>query len=142
VSVRAPGIGVDTGLLRVGLNVDRSLEVPDSFSVAGWYERGTAPGQVGPAVIVGHYDSVDGPGVFSRLDRLLPGQRVHVDRADGSRVSFIVDRVQQVGKDDFPTAAVHGPVGRPELRLITCGGDFDRDSRHYRDNTIVFAHQV
>ena len=142
VSVRVPSIGLDTGLLRVGLNPDRSLEVPSSFSVAGWYEQGTAPGAVGPAVVVGHYDSVDGPGVFYLLDRLVAGQRVHVRRADGSRVEFVVDRVERVGKDDFPTSAVYGPVDRPELRLITCGGVFDRGSRHYRDNTIVFAHAV
>jgi len=142
VSLRVPGIGLDTALLRVGLNADRSLEVPDSFSIAGWFERGTAPGEVGPAVIVGHYDSVDGPGVFSGLDQLLPGEPVHVRRADGSRVSFVVDRIEQVGKDDFPTSEVYGPVDRPELRLITCGGVFDRGTRHYRDNTIVFAHLV
>ena len=142
VSLRVADIDLDTGLLRVGLNADRSLEVPDSFTLAGWYERGTAPGAVGPAVIVGHYDSVDGPGVFYRLDELVAGQRIHVRRADGSRASFAVDRVEQVGKDEFPTSEVYGPVDRPELRLITCGGDFDRGTRHYRDNTIVFAHAV
>ena len=142
VSLRVPDIGLDTSLLQVGLNADRSLEVPGSFSVAGWYAGGTAPGAIGPAVIVGHYDSLDGPGVFYRLDQLLPGQRIHVRRADSSRTNFVVDRVKRVEKEEFPTSEVYGPVDRPELRLITCGGDFDRGSRHYRDNTIVFAHEV
>ena len=138
--VAIPSIGVQSRLIKLGLNADHSLQVPKSYSLAGWYTRGAAPGEVGPAVIVGHYDSVDGPAVFYRLKELRAGQTVHVRRADGSIVKFAVDRVKRFGKDDFPTDDVYGRVDRPELRLITCGGSFDYRTRHYRDNVVVFAH--
>ena len=139
-SVSIPSIGVGTRLVRLGLNPDKTLQVPRNYSLAGWYTKGAAPGEVGPAVLVGHYDSVDGPAVFYRLKELQPGQKVHVRRADGSTAKFVVDRVKRFGKDDFPTQEVYGDVERPELRLITCGGSFDHRTRHYRDNVVVFAH--
>ena len=141
-SVSIPSVGVHSRLIRLGLNQDKTLQVPRNYSLAGWYTKGAAPGEVGPAVIVGHYDSVDGPAVFYRLKELRPGQIVQVRRADGSAAKFAVDRVQRFGKDDFPTDKVYGQVERPELRLITCGGSFDYRTRHYRDNVVVFAHLV
>ncbi len=142
VNVSIPSVGVQTRLIRLGLNPDKTLQVPRSYSLAGWYTKGAAPGEVGPAVIVGHYDSVDGPAVFYRLKDLQPGHVVQVRRADGSTARFAVDRIKRFGKDDFPTNEVYGSVDRPELRLITCGGSFDYRTSHYRDNVVVFAHMV
>lgn len=139
-SVAIPSIGVQSRLIKLGLNADRSLQVPRSYEVAGWYTKGTSPGELGPAVIVGHYDSVNGPAVFYRLTELRSGQSVQVRRADGSVSKFSVDRVKRFSKNDFPTEEVYGQVNRPELRLITCGGSFDYRTRHYRDNIVVFAH--
>ncbi len=139
-SVAIPSIDVQSRLIKLGLNADRSLQVPRSYEVAGWYTKGPTPGELGPAVIVGHYDSVNGPAVFHRLNELRPGQSVQVRRADGSVAKFSVDRVKRFSKDDFPTDEVYGQVNRPELRLITCGGSFDYRTRHYRDNVVVFAH--
>ncbi|WP_241832795.1 class F sortase [Amycolatopsis sp. CB00013] len=106
---------------------------------AGWYEPGPAPGQTGPAVIVGHVDGASQPGIFYRLHELAPGDRVTVERADGSVVTFVVRRTIHAPKDRFPTKEVYGRTAGPELRLITCGGSFDRAARSYRDNVIVFA---
>ncbi len=141
-SVAVPDIGVQSRLIKLGLNADRSLQVPRSYSLAGWYTKGAAPGEVGPAVIVGHYDSVNGPAVFYRLNELRPGQSVQVRRTDGSVARFSVDRIERFSKGKFPTDKVYGQVNRPELRLITCGGSFDYSTRHYRDNIVVFAHML
>lgn len=141
-SLAIPSIGVDTRLIRLGLNPDKSLQVPRNYSLAGWYTKGAAPGERGPAVIAGHYDSVDGPAVFYGLSQLRPGQSVQVRRADGSVAKFSVDRVERFSKGRFPTDEVYGWVARPELRLITCGGSFDYSTRHYRDNIVVFAHML
>jgi hypothetical protein len=62
-----------------------------------------------------------------------------VARKDGSTANFVVTKVDQVAKDDFPTDAVYDNTVDPELRLITCGGSFDRAAHNYRDNIIVFA---
>jgi LPXTG-site transpeptidase (sortase) family protein len=115
------------------------LQAPPAPDVAGWFVHGALPGEPGPAVIAGHVDSRTGPAVFSRLDRLVPGDRVEVGRSDGQVFAYRVTTVETVPKDAFPTARVYGPTPGPELRLITCGGVFDRHSSHYRDNVIVTA---
>jgi hypothetical protein len=44
-----------------------------------------------------------------------------------------------VDKDDFPTELVYGSTDEPTLRLVTCGGSFDRGARSYVANIIVYA---
>jgi hypothetical protein len=141
VRISIPAIGVSAAVVRLGLKRDGTLEVPD-FDVTGWYAGGPAPGETGPAVIAGHIDSHRGPAVFHRLRELRPGQEVTVARRDGSSVRFAVDGVAQYPKDAFPTEAVFGPAPEPLLRLITCGGAFDRSRRSYRDNVVVTARLV
>ncbi|HET9558885.1 MAG TPA: class F sortase, partial [Actinomycetota bacterium] len=58
---------------------------------------------------------------------------------DGSRVRFVVERVERYPKRRFPTEDVYYPTLQPKLRLVTCGGAFDPAAGHYRDNVIVFA---
>ncbi len=142
VSVTVPAIGVEAPLLDLGLNPDGTVQVPplERDDKAGWYEPGPAPGEIGPAVILGHVDSAEwGPGVFFDLGALAPGEEISVTRADGSVAVFAVDRVEVHRKDDFPTIAVYGNTDDPQLRLITCGGAFDPAARSYEDNIIVFA---
>ena len=142
VRLEIPAIGVATRLQRLGRAGDGTVEVPhgpDKWDVAGWYDEGTRPGDPGSAVILGHVDSKAGPAVFYRLRQLRPGDRVEVVRAGGSRVTFTVDRVERYPKRRFPTADVYYPTLEPKLRLVTCGGTFDRASGHYTDNVIAFA---
>ncbi|WP_231557928.1 class F sortase [Modestobacter caceresii] len=142
VSVGIPTIGVTSDLLRLGLNDDGTVEVPPlgPDDQAGWYERGPAPGDAGPAVLLGHVDSAEhGPGIFFDLGALQPGDEVEVARADGTVAVFAVDRVERHPKDDFPTIEVYGDTADAQLRLITCGGDFDSAVRSYEDNVIAFA---
>ncbi|MEX5716749.1 class F sortase, partial [Geodermatophilus maliterrae] len=137
--VRVPAIGVDSGLADLGLDAAGALEVPAEPDTAGWYAGGTVPGAVGPAVVTGHVDSADGPAVFHRLRDLTAGDEVLVDRADGTTARFTVTRVERHPKDAFPTRAVYGPTADAQLRLVTCGGDFDRSVGSYEDNVVAFA---
>ncbi len=138
-SLTIPLIGVTTKLITLGLTSDGSLQVPATTSVAGWYTGSPRPGAIGSAIIVGHIDSVSGPGVFFRLSELRKGDQVFVRRADGTLVKFLVTTVQQYLKDQFPTRAVYGPTPDAELRLITCGGAFDYATNHYLSNIVVYA---
>ena len=139
VWVEIPSIGVSSRLIRLGLNADGTMEVPRDYGLAGWFTGGAMPGQDGPAVISGHVDSKTGPAVFYRLRELRPGDSVRVRRADGRWLAFAVTSSASYAKAEFPTEAVFGPVTGPVLRLITCGGSFDRDRGSYRDNLVVFA---
>jgi sortase (surface protein transpeptidase) len=137
-----PAIGVDTPLLALGLNADGTIAVPPlrRDAPAGWYRNLATPGEIGPAVIVGHVDTArDGPAVFYRLPDLRTGDQIAAHRADGTIAVFTVDLVAQYPKSAFPTDAVYGAVDRPALRLVTCGGTFDPIHRRYRGNVVVYA---
>lgn len=127
-------------IVDLGLAKDGSIEVPRDYSAPGWFTPGPSPGQFGPAVIAGHVDSKKGPAVFYRLGELRRGDRVKVTREDGSVASFVIDRVKQYEKDKFPTRVVYGnSTNRAELRLITCGGQYDKKAG-YLSNIVAFAH--
>jgi sortase (surface protein transpeptidase) len=139
VQIEIPSIGVDAPVVPLGLEPSGVLEAPEGLAETGWWADGPEPGEAGPAVVAGHVDSRAGPAVFYRLGELRPGDPVDVLRADGSRVVFTVERLEQHPKADFPTEAVYGDTAGPALRLVTCGGAFDRSTGHYVDNVIVYA---
>jgi len=137
-----PEIGVRTRLVTLGLSAQGIVQVPPTTSVAGWYTHSPRPGAVGPAIILGHIDSYQGPGVFFRLPELQSGDPIYVRRSDGSTVEFLVTSVQTYLKAHFPTEAVYGPTPDAELRLITCGGVFDAATSHYLSNIVVYASEA
>ncbi|MEU7726223.1 class F sortase [Streptomyces sp. NPDC040724] len=143
VRVRIPAAGVDASpLLRLGLAADGTVEVP---SVAdgdkiGWYTKGVTPGETGPAVLIGHFDTARGPAVLKDVARVRVGEEITVSRADGSTAVFRVRELEQVDKKKFPTAKVYGDTTRPELRIITCGGEIT--DGHRPDNIILYADLV
>lgn len=139
--VLMPAIGVDAALVGLGLEPDRSMEVPE-FGVAGWYTQGPRPGAPGAAVIAGHFDSDTGPDVFYRLRDLEPGDVVIVERADGSRVRFAVERLAEHPKEALPAEEIWKPTAEPALTLITCGGRFDRSAGRYDANVVVFTRHL
>ena len=146
LAIAIPAIGVRSPLLHLGQTADGSLEVPAPgrhYDEAAWYRYSPTPGSLGPAVIAGHVDSVAaGPSVFFRLGSLRPGDTVLITRADGTVAVFTVDDVRRYPKSRFPSQLVYGNTNRAALRLITCGGPFDRESGHYLDNIVVLASLV
>jgi Sortase domain len=138
VSIAIPAVGVDARVVPVGLRADRAMEVP-AVDLVGWYELGPRPGEAGPAVVVGHVDSRSGPAVFSRLGELRRGDRIVVGQQGGAARSFRVERVERHPKTALPVRRIWDHTRHPVLRLITCGGSFDRSTGHYRDNIVVYA---
>jgi sortase family protein len=156
-TIRIPKIGVMSTLIPLGLTEAGELATPpvDKPGLAGWYAGRdpefdgdeVMPGQGGPAVVAGHVDGVVNgrkgqPGVFKRLPELAPGDEVQIERDDGVTLRFSVYGVERHAKDAFPTDRVYAATDDPELRLITCGGAFDRTVGHYVDNWIVWARLV
>lgn len=135
-----PAIGVRTGeIVDLGLAGDGTLQVPHDAITTGWFTGGPAPGEVGPAVLAGHVDYKKVPGVFVRLKELKAGDEALVHREDGITAVFTVYAVERHPKASFPTEKVYGDTTGPELRLITCGGDFDSSTGNYLDNVVAFA---
>jgi hypothetical protein len=142
VHLAIPAIGVNTALIPLGLNPDGTIAVPPlgRTAPAGWYRYLATPGEVGPAVLLGHVDSArDGPAVFFRLAELRAGDAITVRRADGRTAAFTVTRVEEYPKEAFPTETVYGGLDHPGLRLVTCGGTYDKIRRQYRGNVVAYA---
>lgn len=138
IQVLIPAIDVEADLVGVGLEADGAMQVPD-FGLAGWYTEGPRPGHAGPSVIAAHVDSKAGPDVFYRLDDLARGDEIHVVYDSGDKVTFFVDSSEQTPKDDLPVDTIWPATSERLLTLVTCGGQFDRATGHYRDNVIVYA---
>ncbi|MPZ89021.1 MAG: class F sortase [Nitriliruptorales bacterium] len=137
-TVSIPAIDVHATLVDLGLEDDGAMEVPD-FGLAGWYIEGPRPGEDGPAVVAAHVDSKEGPDVFYRLGELEPGDEVTVTDLEGAEHTFTVERTEQHDKNELPVDDIWSATDSPTLRLITCGGEFDRSIGHYDDNIIVWA---
>jgi hypothetical protein len=148
ISISIPAIGVNSSLLYVGLNPDGTIQVPPLNDLpltneAAWYKYSPTPGQPGPSIIEGHVDSSSaGPSVFFRLGDLKPGDLVNITLADRQVAVFKITGVRLYPKNQFPTSTVYGSTDYAALRLITCGGSFDEQSRHYNSNIVAFASLV
>jgi LPXTG-site transpeptidase (sortase) family protein len=140
VSLKIPAIDVKAEITRLGLNADRTVQVPKDAGDAGWYANGPAPGENGSSVILGHRDSKTGPAVFYQLKNLERGDKVTVKLSDDSVAHYQVVRVTQYANEDFPAPKIYAKSdGRPALNLVTCGGKYDRDAGGYQSNVVVYT---
>lgn len=142
VAVRIPAIGVNARIIPLGLGYGDTVAVPSLSTpmLTSWFDKGAAPGQPGAAVLLGHVDSaLTGPAVFYRLGDLRPGDLIYVTRADHRTAVFRVNSVALFSQSDFPNRRIYGYHPRPVLRLVTCGGQFDRKTHLYLDRTVAFA---
>jgi Sortase domain len=138
VSVSVPAARISARLKPLHLDAKGRLVAP-KYGVAGWYAAGPEPGEPGSAVIAGHLDNKDGADVFATLAQTRPGDRIRVRLEDGKALAFRVTEIGQFPQNNFPTRRVYRHTKRPELRLITCGGDYDHAAGHYLANVVVFA---
>lgn len=138
-----PKIGVHVPLVSLGLTPERAVEVPpvDKPEEAGWFEPGPEPGEPGKSLILGHVNGrvkgVSTPGVFARLHELNIDDQIIVDDK-----MFAVTAVQNYPKDKFPKDLVFGNSDSQEIRLVTCGGDFDYEAHSYKDNVVVSGRRM
>jgi hypothetical protein len=145
VSIDIPSIHVHANIISLGLNANGTVAVPPLTTpmIAGWYDKGPAPGEPGAAAILGHVDAAKvGPAVFYQLGNIRPGATIFVRLRDGRTAIFETYSVALYPKSGFPTARIFGYTSWPTLRLITCGGVFDPRSGHYLGNIVAFASYV
>lgn len=136
--ISIPSVDIDADIIQVGLSGDGSIQMPPLFSwQAGWYKYSPSPGQIGPAVIVGHVDNTKGTSVFWNLRKVQPGDTVSISRADGKTVKFKVTSLKQYDQSHFPIAKVYGNIDYAGIRIITCGGTFNHRTHSYDKNTVV-----
>lgn len=143
-AITIPTLAVSSSLVSLGLNPDRTIQVPavNNPMQAGVYGRGPMPGEPGPAVVLAHVNGDGRQGFGAGFHTLRAGDTVEVSRPDGEVARFVVYETRTVPKGDFPTAEVYSDTAGPELRLVTCGGDLDRSAHNYLSNVIVKARQA
>jgi sortase (surface protein transpeptidase) len=129
-------------LIPLGIQSDGTMEVPEDYDDVGWFTGGGLPGGVGPTVIAGHVDSRSGPAVFFRLGEMVVGDRFTIAGVDGTNFDYEVYKVEDHAKAEFPTVDVFGATMTDEVRLITCGGEYNESIGRYTDNLVVFASRV
>jgi LPXTG-site transpeptidase (sortase) family protein len=140
VRLTIPAVNLNTTFAdSVGINPDGSVAVPKTYEQVGWYKYGPTPGERGPAVILGHVDSVTGPAVFYDLKQVSPGDEVFIEREDGITAVFTVIEIEDLKQTQFPTKKVYDDLDYAGLRLITCTGDFSHFSQRYSHNLILYA---
>ncbi|MGY5031732.1 class F sortase [Streptomyces sp. 900116325] len=140
--LQIPSIAVNAPFtpLSIGANGQLNPPPPNDTNLVGWYKGGVTPGERGSAIVAGHVDTTTGPAVFLQLQFVKQGATVDITRADGSVATFKVDSVEKFSKANFPDDLVYADTPDAQLRLITCGGTYDRKAKDYKDNVVVFAH--
>lgn len=139
VRLRIPKMSVDTNFVFLGLLDNGEIAVPKGYTEVGWYANGPTPGEVGPAVVLGHVDSYEGPGVFISLGQLTEGDYVYVDRADGTTATFRVTVLERYNRNAFPTQQVYGDIDFSGIRLITCSGTYNQETQEYDRVLVVYG---
>ncbi|MET9464981.1 class F sortase [Streptomyces sp. NPDC006544] len=142
--VDVPSIGIQAPVITRDLDAQGAIEPPpyENPGTVGWWRGGAQPGTAGTALMVGHVDTQSKPAVFYGLSSAKPGDKIRVVRADGSVAEFTVEDVRVHERAGFDPAKAYGPrvKGRAELRLVTCGGSYDKAARQYSANVVVSAY--
>jgi LPXTG-site transpeptidase (sortase) family protein len=141
VGLRIDALDVEAPVIPTGVDPRTGdMEVPANVDEVAWYRHGSGPGEPGSAVLAAHVDLAgQGPGVFFQLSDLGPGDIVEVEMEDGTVAAFVVEARTVYPKDELPLEAIFSREGPPTLTLVTCGGGFDRSSRSYDSNVVVYA---
>ncbi|MEV5329398.1 class F sortase [Nonomuraea sp. NPDC052634] len=139
--IKIPKIKVNAPIGAVTVDKKGALGTPplNRPNRTGWYKYSPVPGEAGPAIINGHVTTRRGPAVFDRLRELAKGDHIYVYRSDGKVTRFTVSGIEQASKNAFPTKRVYGNTKDAQLRLITCGGVYNKKTHHYTDNIVVYA---
>ncbi|WP_424213655.1 class F sortase [Streptomyces sp. BI20] len=144
VRLDLPVLGVQAPVRGRGLDRDGAPDPPpfDRPGTVGWWDGGPKPGGAGPALLVGHVDTTTEAAVFHGLSTVRRGDPIRVVRADGGIAEFTVEEVRVYSRDGFAPERAYGPRvrGRAELRLLTCGGSYDKGAREYTGNVVVSAY--
>ncbi len=140
VRLTIPSIAIDSAVEQVGVTVDGAMEVPKGPDTVGWYERGPRPGEIGSAVMAGHYGWKNNEAaVFDNLYTLQVGDKLYVEDDQGVTTSFVVRDRRHYDPAADASDVFTSRDGIAHLNLITCGGVWNHATQSYSERLIVFA---
>lgn len=135
-----PVIGVDSAIEDALITPDGRMDVPAGSVNVAWFSLGPNPGQVGSAVIGGHFGIWKGvPFVFYNLDKLKVGDKIYILNDKGDTLAFIVRSIGLFDRNDDATNVFTSEDGLAHLNLITCEGIWNRVNDTYPERRVIFA---
>ncbi len=138
-----PKISVDATVEYVGLLASGSMGAPEGPATVGWFTAGPRPGEIGSAVIDGHFGWKNNtPAVFDDIDTLRKGDYVYVVDSAGTTVTFVVRELRIYAEAASAENVFHSTDGKAHLNIITCEGVWNAVSESYSGRLVVFADKV
>jgi hypothetical protein len=118
------------------------------YDFSAWPGKGGAPA-AGNAMFAGHVDSGHEPcdngtepppctAVLWDLNNLALGDEIHLI-VDGTLYKYAVTSNEPVHASNGPWDQIVSSTAQPTLTIITCGGDFNRETGEYDQRQVVKA---
>lgn len=133
-------INIDVLVGRVGLTAQGAMDAPKNPEEVAWFELGVNPGEIGSAVIAGHYGWKDGrKAVFDNLNKLVKGDKIQIKNENGENISFVVRESRKYNEQADSSLIFSSNDEKSHLNLITCGGVWNKVTKSYSQRLVVFA---
>ncbi|MDP3882438.1 MAG: class F sortase [Candidatus Staskawiczbacteria bacterium] len=139
--LKIPNISIDAPIDSVGVTFDGAVDVPKGPADVAWFNLGPRPGDIGSAVITGHYGTWKNGGgsVFDNLNKLIPGDKIYVEDEKGMIITFVVRELRIYGQNEYAPGVFNSDDGKAHLNLITCAGDWIESQKTYSNRLVVFT---
>ena len=143
VRLQIPVIGVDSAIEDALITPDGRMDVPAGSVNVAWFALGPHPGQVGSAVIGGHYGINNGvPFVFYDLDKLKIGDKIYIVDDGGNTLAFIVRLIKSFDRNADAAPVFTSTDGLAHLNLITCEGIWNQVNGNYPLRLVIFTDAI
>lgn len=140
IRLTIPRIGVDAFVEYMGITSDGAMDTPTGPDTVGWFNLGPRPGEVGSAVIDGHFGWKNGvSAVFDHLSELQKGDLLYVEDGMGTTTIFIVREKRLYNPQTEAPSVFISSDGKAHLNLVTCEGVWDAVSKSYSGRLVIFA---
>lgn len=119
------------------------MGVPKDLAETAWFSLGPRPGEIGSAVIAGHFGWKNNqPAVFNYLSRLSPGDKLDVIDENGAIITFVVRELRSYAPNADASDVFVSNDGKSHLNLVTCEGVWNKAKQTYPSRLIVFTDKL
>ena len=143
VRLQIPTIGVDALIEDALITPDGRMDVPANSVNVAWFALGPKPGDIGSAVVGGHYGIENNiPFVFYNLNKLVVGDKIFVVNDKGQTIAFQVREIKSFDQNADATSVFVSTDGLAHLNLVTCEGVWNKVDDNYPSRLVIFADAV
>lgn len=141
VRLKIPAINVDAVVESLGITSSGNMDTPKGPEDVAWYNLGDRPGEIGSAVIAGHYGTWKNgkKSVFDNLHKLKKGDKIYIEDEKGVTITFVVREIQSFKPNADASDVFSSDDEKAHLNLITCEGIWNKDSKSYSQRLVVFT---